>query len=162
MVVCYGRFGTSFRFCLQGSVRQRTWVIWHLKMGPIGCPETSLTDYRSALRRIPADRISYWHRGGNLESRKCGNFLDTNNVQSVLLKTKSENTAKVMALHFRILHSRLCVCVCIVIRRQTLLEDLRTIWSCCLYVFYEYYYHIPSYFLGSIFYHCIYGFISVS
>jgi hypothetical protein len=34
---------------------------------------------------------------------------------------------------------------------QTLLEDLWTIWSCCLYVFYEYYYHNPSYSLGSIF-----------
>ena len=36
-----------------------------------------------------------------------------------------------------------------------------TIRSCCLYVFYEYYYHIPSYSLGSIFYQCMYGFISV-
>jgi len=38
-----------------------------------------------------------------------------------------------------------------VIRCQTLLENLWTIRSCCLYVFYEYYYHIPSYSLGSIF-----------
>ena len=37
----------------------------------------------------------------------------------------------------------------LVIRCQTLLEDLWTIWSCCLYVFY--YYHILSYSLGSIF-----------
>jgi hypothetical protein len=37
----------------------------------------------------------------------------------------------------------------LLIRCQTLLEDLRTTWSCCLYVFY--YYHIPSYSLGSIF-----------
>ena len=29
------------------------------------------------------------------------------------------------------------------------------------YVFYEYYYRIPSYFLGFIFYQCIYGFIPV-
>jgi len=42
----------------------------------------------------------------------------------------------------------------LVIRCQTLLEDLWTILSCCLYVFYEYYYH-------NIFYHCIYGFILV-
>ena len=49
----------------------------------------------------------------------------------------------------------------LVIRCQTLLEDLWTIWSCCLYVFYEYYYHISSYSLGSIFYQCIYGFILV-
>ena len=40
-------------------------------------------------------------------------------------------------------------------------EDLWTMWSCCLYVFYEYYYYICSYSLGSIFYQCIYGFIPV-
>ena len=44
---------------------------------------------------------------------------------------------------------------------QILLEDLWTIWSCCLYVFYEYYCHNPSYSLGSIFYQCVYGFIPV-
>jgi hypothetical protein len=38
----------------------------------------------------------------------------------------------------------------LVIRCQTLLQDLWTIWSCCFYVFY--YYHILSYPLGSIFY----------
>ena len=53
------------------------------------------------------------------------------------------------------------VVMVVVIRCQTLLQDLWTIWSCYLYVFYEYYYHIPSYSLGSIFYQCIYGFIPV-
>jgi len=41
------------------------------------------------------------------------------------------------------------VVMVLVIRCQTLFEDLWTIWSCYLYVFY--YYHIPSYSLGSIF-----------
>ena len=49
----------------------------------------------------------------------------------------------------------------LVIRCQTLLEDLWTIWSCCLYVFYEYCYHIPSYYLGSIFYQYIYIYIYI-
>ena len=57
--------------------------------------------------------------------------------------------------------ARLQCHMALVIRCQTLLEDLWTIWSCCLYVFYEYYYHIPSYSIGSIFYQCIYGFIPV-
>jgi hypothetical protein len=82
-------------------------------MGPIGCPETSLTDYHFTLRKIPAERRCHWHRGGNLESRTCGNFLDTSNVQDIWLKTGPGNTAKVMDLHFCILHSRLCVCVCV-------------------------------------------------
>jgi hypothetical protein len=51
------------------------------------------------------------------------------------------------------------VVMVLVIRFWTLLEDLWTIWSCCLYVFY--YYHILSYSLCSIFYQCIYGFIPV-
>jgi len=41
------------------------------------------------------------------------------------------------------------VVMVLVIRCQTLLKNLWTIWSCCLYVFY--YYHILSYTLGSIF-----------
>jgi hypothetical protein len=52
------------------------------------------------------------------------------------------------------------VVMVLVIRCQILLEDLWTIWSWCLYVFY--YYHILSYSLGSIFYQCIYGFIPVT
>ena len=43
------------------------------------------------------------------------------------------------------------IIIIIIIRCQTLLEDLWTIWSCSLYVFYEYYYNIPSYSLGSVF-----------
>ena len=48
------------------------------------------------------------------------------------------------------------VAIVLVIRCQTLLEDLWIIWSCCLYVFYEYYYHIPSYSLGSVFFINVY------
>jgi hypothetical protein len=51
------------------------------------------------------------------------------------------------------------VVMVLVIRCQSLLEDFRTIWSCYLYVFYCY--HILSCSLGSIFYQCIYGSISV-
>ena len=42
------------------------------------------------------------------------------------------------------------VVMVLVIRCPTLLEDIQTIGSCCLYVFC--YYHILSYSLGSIFY----------
>ena len=46
------RFGTTYRSRLQGS-RKR-----YLKMGAIGCPETSLRNYQSALRNIAEDRRS--------------------------------------------------------------------------------------------------------
>jgi hypothetical protein len=33
-----------------------SWIAWPLKMGPIGCPETSVTNYQSDLRNIPEER----------------------------------------------------------------------------------------------------------
>jgi len=50
MVVCYRRFGKAYRSYLQGSSSPNP-----LKMGPIGCPETSATHYCSELRKIPEE-----------------------------------------------------------------------------------------------------------
>jgi magnesium-transporting ATPase (P-type) len=50
----------------------------------------------------------------------------------------------------------------LVVRCQTLLEDLWTIWSCCLYVFYEHYYHnvfINVYMVLFLFNNVIYVFL---
>jgi len=51
----------------------------------------------------------------------------------------------------------------ILISCQTLLEDLWTVWSCCLYVFYEYYYHniffINVYMILFLFNNLIYVFL---
>jgi hypothetical protein len=41
-----------------------------LKMGPIGCPETSVTDYQSTLHNIPEGRRCHLQWGGSLKSRK--------------------------------------------------------------------------------------------
>jgi hypothetical protein len=48
------RFGTTYRSHLQG------WTAWPLKMGPIGFPETSVTNYQYTLRNIPEERRSHW------------------------------------------------------------------------------------------------------
>jgi hypothetical protein len=40
-----------------GSRSPRT--SWHLKLGPVGCLETSLHNYHSTLRNIPEERRSY-------------------------------------------------------------------------------------------------------
>jgi len=42
---------------------------WPLKMGPIGCPETSEWNYHYSLRNSP-ERISHLLRGGSLKSRR--------------------------------------------------------------------------------------------
>jgi hypothetical protein len=45
-------------------------IIGPIFKGPISCPETSVTNHHSTLRKIPEERSSHLHRGGNLKSRK--------------------------------------------------------------------------------------------
>ena len=55
-VVSYWRFGTNYQFHLQGST---SWTAWPLKIGLIDCPETSVTNYQSALHNNPKQRRSH-------------------------------------------------------------------------------------------------------
>jgi hypothetical protein len=51
LLVSYRRFGIAHQPNFQWSSR-----IKPLKMEPIGCPETSVTNYQSTMRNIPEDR----------------------------------------------------------------------------------------------------------
>ena len=42
---------------------------WHLKMVLVGCPETSVRNYHSTLRKIPKEYRSDWRSCRNLKSR---------------------------------------------------------------------------------------------
>ena len=42
---------------------------WHLNLGPIGCPETSVRNYHYWLRNTPEEGSSHLLRGGGLKSR---------------------------------------------------------------------------------------------
>ena len=48
-----------------------------LKMGPIGCPETSVTNYQLRLRNIAEERMLQLHRGGSGKSRTEAHALLT-------------------------------------------------------------------------------------
>ena len=52
------------------KVQEASLTPWPLKMGPIGCPETSVTDYQSTLHNIPEGRRCHLQWGGSLKSRK--------------------------------------------------------------------------------------------
>ena len=41
-----------------------------LKMGPMGCPETSVRNYHSTPRDIPKELKSHLYRGGRLKSHQ--------------------------------------------------------------------------------------------
>jgi hypothetical protein len=62
VVISNRRFGTTCRSHLQEP------RIRPLKMGPIGCPETSVRHHHYSLRNIPEKRSSHWLRGGSLKS----------------------------------------------------------------------------------------------
>jgi hypothetical protein len=71
VVFLYRRVGTTKRSHLQGAKSSRrkssSWTSWLLKTGLIGCPETSVQNYHSTLRKIPEERISHLHHGGSLK-----------------------------------------------------------------------------------------------
>jgi hypothetical protein len=45
-------------------------ISWPFKVGPIGCPETSVRKCYDMLRNDPEERKSHLLHGGNLKSRK--------------------------------------------------------------------------------------------
>jgi hypothetical protein len=49
---------------------------WPLKIELRGCPETSLRNYHSTLRKIPKERRSHLHRVVSLKSRTVWMFLN--------------------------------------------------------------------------------------
>ena len=64
VVIAYRRFGTTYRFHLPGSstskkaknTRIKGQGSWPWNMGPIGCPETSVRNYRYSLPNNPEQR----------------------------------------------------------------------------------------------------------
>jgi hypothetical protein len=56
------------RFVNFGKRKISSWTAWPWKMRSIICPETTVTNYHSTLRKIPEERISNLHRGGSLKS----------------------------------------------------------------------------------------------
>jgi len=68
-------FVPTFRDNLSGPIFKVQADPLPLKMGPIGCPETSVTDYQTMLRKSPKERKSHSHRGGTLNSRMVMKYL---------------------------------------------------------------------------------------
>jgi hypothetical protein len=69
VAISYWRFGTTYRSHPQGSRIQRIKNSWTLRMGPIGCPETSVRNCNYSLRNNPEERSSQLLRRGSLKSR---------------------------------------------------------------------------------------------
>ena len=61
LVMSYRHFETNYPL-LCSRIEQ-------LKMGLIGCPETSVTNYKFTLCNIPEDRSPHLNRGGSLKQR---------------------------------------------------------------------------------------------
>jgi hypothetical protein len=61
-------------------------------MEPIGCPETSVQNYHSALRNIPEEGRSHLHCGGSLKSRKPENVRKVKHFWRVRVTMSSTGT----------------------------------------------------------------------
>ena len=61
-VVSCRRFGTTYLYPSRMLKQSKN-------VGPIGCPETSVTSYHSSLRNISEERRSHLGRGARLKSR---------------------------------------------------------------------------------------------
>ena len=71
----YWRFETTCQPRLQGPNRSKkhsSRSVWPFKMGPIGCPEMSVTNYHSTLHNIPEEQRSHLHPGENLKLGRPG------------------------------------------------------------------------------------------
>ena len=84
VVIIYWRFGTTYRSHIHGSRSSRTWP---LKMGPIGCPETSAQNYHSTPRNNPEAHRSHRHCSGSLKSR-INSLQFSKNCLHLILKHK--------------------------------------------------------------------------
>jgi hypothetical protein len=68
VVIVYRLFGTTYQSYLKKSRSP-------LKMGPIGCPETSVQNYRTTLLNIPEERRFRLRRCRSLKSLLTGKSL---------------------------------------------------------------------------------------
>ena len=99
VVIPYRRFETTYRSHLQGSKNQD---YCPMKMGIMGCPETSVMNYHYTLRNSPEERSYHLIRGGRMQSNS--KFLLQFQL-SFLLRTRSGinswrmRTARVTKLH---------------------------------------------------------------
>jgi hypothetical protein len=67
LIVSYRRFGATYRLHLQ-QTSSVCLAAWPLMVGRIGCSETSVRNYQSALRRIRKERRTRSHGGRSLKS----------------------------------------------------------------------------------------------
>jgi hypothetical protein len=85
-VVLYRHFGTTYRSHIQESrsSRRTSWT-WPLKMGQIGCPETSVQNYYSTLRNISVQSRSQF---GNIS------FLKSKYIKRSKMNCREMNRAR--------------------------------------------------------------------
>jgi hypothetical protein len=101
---------------IQGS---KIWYTWSLKMGPIGCPETSVRNYRHSLHNNPEEQSSPPGQSSSLKVRNLlrsswqANIFDAKGwSSSVTLKAYETPEILPHILWFRDVHDHPLYLVC--------------------------------------------------
>jgi hypothetical protein len=87
----------------------KNWVSWLLKMGPIGCPETSVRNCHYMTSNTPEERRSHLLRGRSLKSRM---FSGYQRFERSCYFTLNNKTSSCTAWPWRWRHSTVLPYVC--------------------------------------------------
>ena len=108
VVISYGRFGSTYRSHIQGSGIQNPFgLLTHLKMGPMGFPETSIKNYHYPLCNNPEERIYQLVRGGRPEITQSCCIYRCNVITSFWESRISK--LKLLCLYICLMHSDLII-----------------------------------------------------
>ena len=132
------KFALLIAFPLQQLLHDGTTVdSWPLKMGPIGCPETSVRKCHHTMRHSPEERSSHVVRGGSLKSRITSLVLNETHCVYCAVRTECLNIIQdLIRLHSFTQSSsyRLFLCACSFNLRITVLRTIANChWTRCKY-----------------------------
>jgi hypothetical protein len=134
----HSKYAVLIAFPLQQQLHDGTSVdSWSLKMGPIGCPETSVRKFHHTLRYSPEERSSRVVHGGSLKSRIVCLFLNERHCVYCAVRTEYSNIIQdLIRLHnfTQSFSYRLFLCACSINPRITVLQTIaNSHWTRCKY-----------------------------
>jgi len=86
---CYAASSSNYIATFRHCISITSLGVSRWKMGPIGCPETSVRNRHYWLRNIPEERSSFLLRGGSLKSRRSiVQLIYTNSFICITIDTR--------------------------------------------------------------------------
>jgi hypothetical protein len=105
---------------MQSKKNYSSWIAWPLKLEPIGCPETSTTNYHSTLREVPQGTDANYLRTTNMKSHfkgmkagHCTSLKEQANEMHTDDRARRLRTAGFLRSHMSLYYCLTCSFVCV-------------------------------------------------